>query len=89
MLIGGFWLFTTYLAPVVASVALGRLLTAATGSNRVVAPFLVGFVIVALLSSIPYAGPWIAFAIMLLGFGALVIWLVWRRQPADPVPAKA
>jgi len=81
-LAGSFWLFTLYLAPAVASLAAGRLFAASFDTKRVVVPFLIGFVVVALLLSIPYAGYAIGWLAMLCGLGALLVWLVSPREPA-------
>jgi len=81
-LAGGFWLFTLYLAPALVSLAVGRLFAMASGTSQVVLPFLIGFVVVALLLSIPYAGYAIGWLAMLLGLGALLVWLISPREPA-------
>jgi cytoskeletal protein CcmA (bactofilin family) len=92
-LAGLFWLFAYYLAPAVVSLMIGRLIAASTGSTRVVVPFLIGFVIVAALLSIPFVEGIVGWLIFLAGLGALSIWLFFPRPttatlPSDYPPAK-
>ena len=90
-LIGGFWLFTTYLGQAVASLAIGRLVTGSLGARQIAVAFLAGLVIFALACSVPYVGGMIAFAGMLLALGGLALWLISGRAPETTaaVPAKA
>jgi hypothetical protein len=88
-LIGGFWLFTSYLAQAIASLALGRLATGAFGAERTLVAFVLGFVVFALLCVIPYAGPWIALLGVLLALGALMLWIFGGFGSSPAVGASA
>jgi hypothetical protein len=57
-----------------------------------------GAAVVVLLSSLPVVGPWVKFVVILLGLGAVFLWLRdWRRgataapgdrvQPSEPSQA--
>ena len=79
-LLGGFWLFTSYAAQVVVSVALSRFMVFRSDSRQLILPFLFGLVILTVLSNLPYAGPVVTPLIVLLGFGGLVLWMVHLRK---------
>ena len=80
-LIGGFWLFTTYLGQAIASLAIGRLATGRLGAQQTLLAFAVGLVVFALLCSIPYAGGIIALVGMVLALGGLALWMIAGRPP--------
>ena len=87
---GAFWLFSTYIAQVVASLAIGRLALTAPDRGQALAAFAVGLVVFALLCSIPYLGPAVAWIGMLLALGALLLCLIGYRRaeaPLKPAPA--
>jgi hypothetical protein len=88
MLVVGFWFFTTYLAKIVLSVFAGRWLLSlaklSLGENRFLS-FTVGLVLLALASSLPYLGPIFGWLVVLLGLGALLLW-VFSRRPSDATP---
>lgn len=86
----GFWFLTVYLAKIILSFFAGRwllgLATPALGENRFLA-LLIGLVLLALLSSVPYLGSIIGWLVGLIGLGAVVGWLFWKR-PEEPFPAE-
>jgi cytoskeletal protein CcmA (bactofilin family) len=77
-----FWFFTVYLADIVLSFFAGswllNLAKPTMGENRFFA-LLVGLVLLALISSVPYLGSIVGWLVVLFGLGALVGWLFWRR----------
>lgn len=74
-LAGLLWFGLSFLAPTVVCVFLGRSI-GRTPRFPTIAAFLIGLVLVAILWAIPYAGPWIVTAIVMVGFGAFCVWLV-------------
>jgi hypothetical protein len=94
LLLGIFIIFSiilvTYLvaiwgAKIVVSVWLGRLITQHSSTNFDQSPywsFLIGLVIVVLVTTIPILGGLLNFAILLLGLGALVLW-IWMVYKGD------
>ena len=88
-LTGGFWLVTVYLATAIAGLTIGRLIIPSARGLDTVLPFVIGFALLAAVSSIPYVGVVIAWAAMLGGLGALGLWWVQPRQPESlPIPAQ-
>jgi cytoskeletal protein CcmA (bactofilin family) len=88
-LVGGFWLFMTYLGQAIASLAIGRLATGSLGARQILIAFLVGLIIFALASSIPYAGSYIAFLGILLALGGLALWMITGKPAPSVAEAKA
>jgi cytoskeletal protein CcmA (bactofilin family) len=86
-LLGGFWLFISYVAHMAVSLALSRFVFFRSESDRLVLPFLVGLVIVTILSNLPHVGPFLVCLVVLLGFGGLVLWILAVRGPARPAAA--
>ena len=89
MLVVGFWFFTAYLAEIVLSCFAGSwllgLASPTLGENRFLS-LLVGLVLLALISSVPYLGSIVGWLVVLFGLGALVVWIFWKRPP-EPTPA--
>ena len=74
------YLIAVWGAKIVVSVWLGRLIAQRSSTNlnqNRFWPFLIGLVIVVLLTSIPILGGLIGFVIFLLGLGAFELWL-WQ-----------
>lgn len=92
-LAGGFWLFSAYIAQVVASLAIGRLALYAPDRRQALAAFGAGLVIFGLLCSIPYLGTWVAWIGMILALGALLLCLLGMHPRSEivakPVPPVA
>jgi len=88
---GGFWFFTFYVAQVIVSLALGQIVFLWGKTEQRILPFLLGLVVLVVLSDLPRAGSIIYWLIVLFGFGGLVLWLSGlRRGGADgPAPPKA
>ena len=84
MLVISFWFFTSYLAEIVLSFLAGSWLLGLVKStpveNRFLS-FLAGLVLLALICSVPYLGTIASWFIILLGLGALVQWMFWKRAP--------
>ena len=85
LLIVGFWFFTSYLAETVVgywagSWLLGRA-NAELGQSRFLS-LIVGLVILALISIVPFLGTLIGWIVLLHGLGAFLLLLiaVWRRS---------
>lgn len=90
-LAGGYWLFSAYIAQVVASLAIGRLALQSPDRGTALAAFAAGLVIFAVLCSIPYAyvGTVVAWVGMLLALGALLLCLFGlRRRPETAMEGK-
>jgi hypothetical protein len=80
-----------YLAQIVVSFLAGVLLVEAVrpgrGTGRVL-PLVVGLILYVILRAIPWLGPIVGLAVVLLGLGALFrwIWATLHRRPAQPPP---
>jgi cytoskeletal protein CcmA (bactofilin family) len=98
-LIVGFWLIAAFLAEALTGMAVGRM---AIGGNSLATRFvalLLGLIVVGLVLSIPFVGPWIGFVIMLFGLGGFCLWLVGSSPateetfgpppPMKPMPVAA
>jgi len=89
-LVAGFWFFTTYLAEIVLGFFLGRWLLGRVnrplGENRVLS-LIVGVLLLALISIVPYLGPIVGWLAVLFGLGALVLWMFCKKPP-EPAPAQ-
>lgn len=86
-LLGLLWFSISFLAPAVMCVFIGRSVGRSVTFPSLAA-FLIGLVAVAILWAIPYAGVWIAWIIVVLGFGAFCVWLV-AGAPPELVAAQA
>jgi hypothetical protein len=86
-----FWISTSYLAQIVVSFLVGRLLLERTrpdwAAGRIL-PLVVGLILYVILRAIPVLGPIVGLVVVLLGLGALShwIWVTLRRRPAEPPP---
>ena len=82
----GFWFFTTYLAEVVFGFFAGSWLLGLAkptlGENRFLS-LLVGLLLLALISTVPYLGSIVGWLVVLFGLGALVGWMIGKRR-SDP-----
>ncbi len=88
-----FWLTATYLAPLVVGLCTGRWALqrfTSGGAAGLALPLVAGLVALALLRLVPYLGGLVAFLVLLLGWGAVLLWL-WRRfrQPSTQVAEAA
>ena len=76
-----FWLSSAYLAPVLVGLCAGRWALSRVAADRargLVLPVVVGLVLLALLRFVPFLGFLVAVAILLLGWGTILVWL-WQR----------
>jgi len=81
------YLMAVWGAKIVVSVWLGRLIaerSSTTLEQSRIWPFLIGMVIVVVLTAIPFLGGLIGFVITLLGLGALGLWL-WHAYKGEAV----
>ncbi len=96
-LMGGFWFFTSYLAYVVVSLMVGRLVIRGERANQLawrVLALVIGLVVLVGLTAIPYyVGVVIAWIAVLFGLGALWMWIFGARPvpgaPSTPPQATA
>jgi cytoskeletal protein CcmA (bactofilin family) len=94
-LIGGFWFFTSYLASIVVSLMVGRLVIRGERANHLgwrVLALVIGLIVLVGLTAIPYyVGLVIAWIVVVLGLGALWMWLFGARPVpgASPTPRLA
>lgn len=70
------WLLGAFLAEVLAGLALGRSLLGDDGLFSRLGALLLGLVVVVLILSIPFVGPWIGFAVFLFALGGVCLWLI-------------
>ncbi len=80
-----------YLAQIVVSFLVGRLLLGRVRPNRAagrVLPLVVGLILYTILRAIPVLGPLVGLVVVLLGFGAISnwIWTRFRRRSAQEAP---
>ena len=91
LLVIAFWFFTVYLAGVLLSLLAGSWLLGfggnALGENRYLS-LVVGLVLLALITSVPYLGPVVGWLVVVLAIGALVGTLFWNRPTHPPVTEK-
>ena len=80
-----FWLTTAYLAPLLVGLSTGRWVlerfavgSAAKTARGLVWPLVAGLVILGLLRFVPFLGFLVALVVLLLGWGAILMWL-WNR----------
>ena len=87
-----FWLTAAYLAPLVVGLCTGRWALqrfTAGGAAGLALPLVAGLAVLALLRLVPYLGFLVALLVLLLGWGAVLLWL-WRRvRPAAMLAAEA
>lgn len=82
LILFGAYLIVLYLAGIVLALALGRLAlreAAGTGRGRLIAAFLLGAIVLILLSMIPVVGGLLVLLALLLGTGSMLVPLVRRR----------
>jgi len=90
----GYWLFMTYVAPIVVSYLIGKLLLgrmqATWAQNRFV-QFIVGLILLSLVLLIPVVGFLIGILVALFALGALLFWVMpmfeRKNTAATPTPA--
>jgi hypothetical protein len=80
------WLLAMFLAEVLAGLALGRSLLGDDGFFSRLGALLLGLVVVVLVLSIPYVGPWIGLAVFVLALGGICLYLT--GQMAEEVPPR-
>lgn len=76
-----FWLTASYLAPLLVGLSAGRWVLGRVAAERargLALPLVAGLVLLALLRLVPLLGFLVALGVLLLGWGAVLIWL-WRR----------
>lgn len=81
-----FWLSAAYLAPLVVGLSTGRWLVGRFDAERargLVLPMLAGLVLLAVLRFVPFVGGLVALVVVLVGWGAVLLWLgkPLRRRP--------
>ncbi|MBC8874547.1 MAG: hypothetical protein H8E44_34350 [Planctomycetes bacterium] len=93
-MVGGFWFFTSYLAQIAVSLALGRFMLFAGKTQHRLVPFLAGLVVVVLLVNlpvlvnlpdlmdVPYVDQIIRGLVIIIGFGGLTLWFIGSRSRA-------
>lgn len=94
VLTAGYWLFMTYVAPIVVSYLIGKLLLgrmqATWAQNRFV-QFIVGLILLSLVLLIPVVGFLIGILVALFALGALLFWVMpmFERKNAAATPTPA
>jgi cytoskeletal protein CcmA (bactofilin family) len=88
----GFWMLAAFVAEAIASLALGSAAIRGDSFAARAGALALGLVVVALLLSIPYAGPWLGLLVFLFGFGGFCLWLIGfaptsRPEATTPPPA--
>jgi cytoskeletal protein CcmA (bactofilin family) len=81
-----FFLFIAFLAEAVVGLALGRLVLRHDNFGSRLVAFLLGLVVVALLLSIPKAGFFLGFLVLLFGLGGYTLWLAGFEPVLDTIP---
>ena len=87
--VAAFWLAVSFLAPIVVGLLLGKWLLKRTLPDRAdgrLLPLGLGLLVLAILTAIPYLGPFVGFVVVLLGIGALWFWGVAACRP-EPAAA--
>jgi cytoskeletal protein CcmA (bactofilin family) len=90
----GYWLFITYVAPIVVSYLIGRLLLgrmqAAWAQNRFV-QFTVGLILLSLVLLIPVVDFFVGILVAIFALGALLFWItpLFERKNAAATPMSA
>jgi len=91
-MVGGFWFFTSYLAQIAVSLALGRFMLLAGKTQHRLLPFLAGLVVVVVLMNlpvlvnlpdlmdVPYVDQIIRGLVIIIGFGGLTLWFIGSRS---------
>jgi hypothetical protein len=90
-LVLAFSISTGYLAQIVVSFLVGRLLLGRVQPNRAagqVLPLVIGLILYVILRAIPVLGLLVGLVVVLLGFGAISnwIWTRFRGRSAQEVP---
>jgi hypothetical protein len=77
-----------YLADALVGAALASLVMRGESSSRwrELAVLAVGAAVVVILSSLPVVGPWVKFVVILLGLGAVLLWIRSRRPGTLAAP---
>jgi cytoskeletal protein CcmA (bactofilin family) len=77
-----------YLADALVGVALASLVMRGENSSRwrELAVLAVGAAVVVVLSSVPIVGPWVKLVVILLGLGAVILWIRGRRSGTVAAP---
>ena len=81
-----FFLFIAFLAEAVVGLALGRLVLRHDNFGSRLVAFFLGLVVVALLLSIPKAGFFLGFLVLLFGLGGYTLWLAGFEPVLDTIP---
>jgi len=85
-LVVGFWFFAAYLAEIVLGYFAGRWIVGlgsrTLAANRFVS-LIMGLILLALISALPYVGPVVGWLAVLFALGAFVIRSFWKC-PAEP-----
>jgi cytoskeletal protein CcmA (bactofilin family) len=84
VVIVGFWMLAAFLSEAIASLALGSAAVRGDSIAARAAAMLLGLIVVALLLSIPYAGPWLGVVVFLFGFGGFCLWLAGFTSETVP-----
>ena len=82
-----FWLTSSYLAPLLVGLCTGRWVLQRLDADKargLVLPLVAGLVLLALLRFVPFLGFLVALVVVLLGWGAILVWLWKRFWPAEP-----
>jgi cytoskeletal protein CcmA (bactofilin family) len=88
-MIVGMWLIAQFLGEAMAGLAIGRFALQSDSLATRVASLVLGVVVIALVLSIPYAGPWIGCVVFLFGLGGFCLWLVGSRPVEQPAQLPA
>ncbi|RJQ52470.1 MAG: hypothetical protein C4521_10165 [Actinobacteria bacterium] len=91
VLIVAYWIFVAYIAQIVVSLTLGRLVMrhTATGAEPLIPALFVGILIFWVATAIPILGGLLAFVAALFALGALWIWgLGLMRRPREMPPTE-
>jgi cytoskeletal protein CcmA (bactofilin family) len=86
----GFWAVFSFLAEVLAGLALGRMILREEGLGVRIGAFALGLIIIGLLLSVPVIGGLLGFLVLLFGIGAVCLRLIGQMPAATafgPAPA--
>jgi cytoskeletal protein CcmA (bactofilin family) len=77
-----------YIADALVGVVLASLVMRGESTSRwrELAVLAVGAAVVVILSSVPIIGPWVKLIVILVGLGAVLLWIRGRRTPSVAVP---